>query len=190
MFSDGRDKGAVLRSGRVLRAGLALAGLACAVPVMAQSTAPALPAQGVMVTVEGCVSKADPAAQLPVRTGTAADVQYVLTAPASSEPPARTPETSSGATAAGFPKPARKMYILSPASGVSVDLARHLSHTVRVTGATTAPLTTDPLGGRSPEATPRPGTTAPPGSTGSLYDTTNLPTLAVTSLTLVATSCR
>ena len=69
-------------------------------------------------------------------------------------------------------------------------LDKHVNHIVRVTGATTAPMTTSPLAGRSPEATPNPAATAPPGSTGTVFDTANLPTLTVTTLSMVAQSCR
>ncbi|MEP7116864.1 MAG: hypothetical protein ABI880_04750, partial [Acidobacteriota bacterium] len=89
----------------------------------------------------------------------------------------------------GGPTVGRKLYVLA-AHGESVDFAKHLNHLVRVTGATTAPLTTAPLAGRSPQAVPVNGTVAPAGATGTAFDTTNVPTLSVTTLSMVAATCR
>ena len=81
------------------------------------------------------------------------------------------------------------MYVLR-AQGNSVTLANFVNMRVRATGATTAPMTSSPLAGRSPEATPNPAPTGPPGSTGTPFDTANLPTLAVTALVAIEGSCR
>jgi hypothetical protein len=147
-------------------------------------TTPSAPQSGVMVSVEGCVTKDDrPSAS-------SAAAQFVLTDnTAAARVAAAAPSTSSGATAAGAPQLARKMYVLRAETG-TIDLAQHVGRQVRVTGATTGPLTTAPLAGRSPEATPNPAPTAPPGSTGTVFDTANLPTLAVTSLMRLDGACR
>jgi hypothetical protein len=150
----------------------------------AQAPAPAAPQPGAMVTVEGCVTRES-------ATQSSAPAQYVLTddsrpVPA---PPGRAPATSSGATSSGPPQPKRPMYVLRTQAD-KIDLAAHLNQRVRVTGATTAPMTTAPLAGRSPEATPNPAPTGPPGSTGTPFDTANLPTLAVTTLVKLDGTCR
>ncbi|MGE0363538.1 MAG: hypothetical protein AB7H93_22860 [Vicinamibacterales bacterium] len=139
-----------------------------------------------MVTVEGCVTRDD-------RAGSAVRALYVLTdrrpapGPATAGSPAA--PTSSGATAAGNGVPRRRLYVLRAATE-SIDLRRHVGRMVRATGATTAPLTTAPLAGRSPEATPVPAAIAPAGATGSPDDTANPPTLAVTALVGLDGECR
>jgi hypothetical protein len=169
----------------MMRALMLVAPLAVAAAAAAQSPAP--PQPGAMVTVEGCVSREEPSGRT-----SSAPAQYVLTdetTPAPAAAPSPAGRTSSGATAAGTPKPLRTMYALR-AQGSSVDLAAHLNKRVRVTGATTAPMTTAPLAGRSPEATPNPAPTGPPGSTGTPFDTANLPTLAVAALVAIDGTCR
>ncbi len=74
--------------------------------------------------------------------------------------------------------PGRKMYVLRT-EGTATDLAAHVNHAVRVTGATTAPMTTAPLA----------GATAPPGATGTRFDNANLPTLVVTTIAMVSATC-
>lgn len=158
---------------------------------VAQTPAPQAPSsaphQGAMVTVVGCLTLATTAAP----TATAMPAQYVLTDHTPPVQPVATKEgsTSSGATPAGSQKPARKMYVLV-AHGETLDFSKHVNHTVRATGATTAPMTTAPLAGRSPEAAPVTGATAPAGATGTPFDTTNLPTLAVTTLAMVSSTCQ
>jgi hypothetical protein len=162
-----------------------IATFAVTTAVFAQTPAPASQ-PGAMVTVEGCVSRE------PSGRTSSAPAQYVLTddkTPAPAAAPSVPGATSSGATAAGTPKPQRMMYVLRT-QGSSVNLDAHLNKRVRVTGATTAPMTTAPLAGRSPEATPNPAPTGPPGSTGTAFDTANLPTLAVTALVAIDGACR
>ena len=163
--------------------GVAVASLAAASTQTPAPTQPAAPQPGAMVTVEGCLTKE------PGPKSSTAAFTYVLDRPDGAGARGRRAAASSGATAAGTPPPARKMYVLRPHSD-AITLDKHLNHTVRVTGATTAPMTTAPLAGRSPEATPNPAPTGPPGSTGTPFDTSNLPTLTVTTLAMVADSCR
>ena len=163
--------------------GAAVASVAAAATQTPAPKQPAAPQPGAMVTVEGCLTRE------PGPTSSTAAFTYVLTDRTAPPPAAGAPSATSGATAAGTPPPARKMYVLRPHSD-AVTLDKHLNHTVRVTGATTAPMTTAPLAGRSPEATPNPAPTGPPGSTGTPFDTSNLPTLTVTTLAMVANSCR
>ncbi len=163
-----------------------LAALVALVPVVAAAQAPARPTPGPMVTVEGCVTRDD-------RPGSSVQALYVLTdrrpaAPSASSPPAGA-TTSSGSLPGGTTGPRRKLYVLRAGSD-AIDLSRHLDRMVRATGATTAPMTSAPLAGRSPEATPVPTTTAPPGATGSADDTAHLPTLAVTTLVAIDGECR
>jgi hypothetical protein len=153
----------------------------------AAAQSPGSPQPGAMVTVEGCVSREDASGRV-----SSAPAQYVLTddkTPAPPASPSAAGSASSGATAAGTPKPQRAMYVLR-VQGTTVNLDAHLNKRVRVTGATTAPMTTAPLAGRSPEATPNPAPTGPPGSTGTPFDTANLPTLAVTALVSLDGACR
>ncbi len=163
----------------------------------AAQTAPAQPASkpampgGAMVTVVGCVTRQSDTPQTGANTrGQAAAPQYVLTDQAPATPPSSVPDgtASSGATPTGGQTP-RTMYVLM-AHDDKVDLSKHVNHTVRVTGASTAPMTTAPLAGRSPEAAPVGGATAPAGATGTAFDTSNLPTLAVTTLAMVSASCK
>jgi hypothetical protein len=161
-----------------------------AAPSPQTPSAPALP--GAMVTVVGCLTRENVAPQPGTAPrGTAVEpAPFVLTDEAPPPPATGTASgsSSSGATASGGQKPGRRMYVLRT-EGTSVDLSQHLNHGVRVTGATTAPMTTAPLAGRSPEATPIAGATAPAGATGTVFDTANLPTLVVTSLTMVSATC-
>ena len=172
----------------------------------APQKAPAPAAPGAMVTVVGCISRqsVSPQPGTAPRDASAPAAQYVLTdqtppaaamgtpdGAATTTPDASgaTPTSRGATTAAGPQKPGRKMYILRT-EGTTVDFAPHVNHTVRVTGATTASMISAPLAGRSPEATPVPGSTAPPGATGTAFDTTNLPTLVVTTLAMVGPSCK
>ncbi len=155
--------------------------------------APAPPSQpGAMVTVVGCLTRQNLAPQPGTAPrGTAGTpAPFVLTdqAPPVVATGSAAGSASSGATASGGQTPGRKMYVLRTESA-TMDLTEHLNHTVRVTGATTGPLTTAPLAGRSPEATPVAGATAPPGATGTRFDTANLPTLVVTTVTMVSSTC-
>lgn len=159
--------------------------------------APASPPQpGAMVTVVGCLTRQNVAPQPGTTPRGTPDTPapFVLT---DRTPPAVAPGTpagtktgsaSSGATASGGQVPGRKMYVLRT-EGTETDLSAHLNHTVRVTGATTAPMTTAPLAGRSTEATPVAGATAPVGATGTGFDTANLPTLVVTTIAMVSATC-
>ena len=150
------------------------------------------PVAGATVTVVGCLTRQNVAPQPGTTPRGTPDTPapFVLT---DRTPPAVAPGTppgtaSSGATASGGQMPGRKMYVLRT-EGTATDLAAHLNHTVRVTGATTASMTTAPLAGRSPEATPVAGATAPPGATGTRFDTANLPTLVVTTIAMVSATC-
>lgn len=163
----------------MIRTTIVSTSLALATAAFSQTPALPAPQPGAMVTVEGCVTRE------PARASSAA-AQYVLTDDTRPAPAAA--DRSSGATAAGAHVPARTMYVLR-AQGSSVNLAAHVNQRVRVTGATTAPMTTAPLAGRSPEATPNPAPTGPPGSTGTPFDTANLPTLAVTALVAIDGRC-
>ena len=163
--------------------GAAVASLAAASTQPPAPTQPTAPQPGAMVTVDGCLTRE------PGPKSSTAAFTYVLTDRTAPAPAAGASSASSGATAAGTPPPVRKMYVLRPHSD-AIALDKHVNHTVRVTGATTAPMTTAPLAGRSPEATPNPAPTGPPGSTGTPFDTANLPTLTVTTLAMVADSCR
>lgn len=133
----------------------------------AQTPAPQAPAAppvpGAMVTVVGCLTRQNVAPQPGTAPGgtPAIPAPFVLTDQA---PPAVATGTaagsaSSGATASGGQTPGRKMYVLRT-EGAAMDLTAHLNHTVRVTGAT-----------------------------GTRFDTANLPTLVVTTLTMVSATC-
>lgn len=165
--------------------------LGLAAPAPQTPSAPALP--GAMVTVVGCLTRENVAPQPGTAPrGTSVEpAPYLLTDQAPPPPATGTASgsTSSGATASGGQKPGPRRYVLRT-EGTTVDLAPHLNHAVRVTGTSTAPMTTAPLAGRSPEATPISGATAPAGATGTLFDTTNLPTLVVTAVTMVSTTCK
>lgn len=143
------------------------------------------------VTVEGCVTResaSTPAAA--VAREPSAAMQFVLTEYTAPAPLVPDGSASSGATPMGGQKPGLKMYVLVARDGDPQDFATHLNHMVRVTGTSTTKVTTAPLAGRSPEASPVTGTTAPVGATGTPFDTTNVPTLTVSTLTMVASTCR
>ncbi|MGD9902046.1 MAG: hypothetical protein AB7U83_01150 [Vicinamibacterales bacterium] len=163
---------------RVVVAAVCAASVAAA--ASAQVPKPAQP--GTMVTVEGCVTKDD----RPMVSSAAS--QYVLVDHRPASAAVAAAGASSGATAAGQVPPARPTYALR-AHDASIDLDRYIGRAVRATGATTAPQTTAPLAGRSPEATPHPAPTGPPGSTGTIFDTANLPTLAVTAIVATERRC-
>ena len=176
----------------ILSATLTALGASSAWAQTPPSPAPATVVPGAMVTVVGCITResASPGAAANAQAPSDA-MQYVLTDVTPPTPPNAPPSgtATSGATPTGGQKPARKMYVLMAHAG-AVDFAPHLNHIVRVTGASTAPMTTAPLAGRSPEAAPVGGDTAPPGATGTIFDTSNLPTLTVTTLAIVSSSCR
>lgn len=178
--------------------GIAFSGAAQTPSAQAPPAQPPTAAQGAMVTVVGCVTRQQATPQTGAGASTqAAQPQFLLTdsaapvTPPSTRTDGATPTgtTSRGATPAAGQMPGRKIYVLVP-HGDSIDLAAHVNHMVRVTGASTAPQTTSPLAGRSPEALPVPGDTAPAGATGTPFDTSNLPTLAVTAVAMVASTCR
>lgn len=148
--------------------------------VLAQAPPAAAPA----LSAEGCVSKDDR------RDGSSVATQFVLTDRAAARPsPPAAGATSPGAMTAGTPAPVRKAYVLRT-DQKSVDLATYVGRMVRVTGHSTAAMTTAPLAGRSPEATPNPAPAAAPGATGSDFDTANLPTLVVATITTIGAACK
>jgi hypothetical protein len=157
--------------------------IALLVPATAQTPAPADPKAGsTRVTVEGCLTKEGGA-----ETSSAAEL-YVLTMPT----PAK---AAAPATGGAVPAPAlQKMYVLRSTTQPPVPLDSFVNHRVKVEGTSTDKATSAPLAGRSSEATPyqAPVTTGSAGSgaTGTLFDRTNLPTLVVTSLTSLASTCR
>lgn len=162
--------------------GLALAGAA----VHADQEIAADPPNATKLTVEGCLTK-----QGGSDRSTAAE-QFVLTVTA---PAARDVAATSPPSGGAVPAPPQKtMYVLRSAPEAPRSFNTMIDNHVRITGMTTAPSTTAPLAGRSPEATPyqapvsAPGQTS--GATGTPFDATNLPTLVVHSITPVASKCR
>lgn len=167
----------------------------CSVMTAAAQSQPAQPATaatpGAPITVIGCVTRQSATPQTGAGTrGQAGPLPFLLTDQASPTPPSVPTDgtASSGATPTGGQTP-RTTYVLVGHDD-KVDLSKHVNHTVRVTGTSTASLTTAPLAGRSPEAAPVGGVTAPPGATGTAFDTSNLPTLTVTTLTMLSTTCK
>lgn len=186
---------------RPYRLVLALPVVAVASITAAAQTAP----NASRLTVEGCITKDDRTERSTAAT------QFVLTDRQADTSPAASGATSTGATAgatsgatssgatssgaattgvgASGQTMSKKAYTLR-SDDASVNLDAHVGKMVRVTGTSTAPSTTSPLAGRSPEATPHPGAAGPVGSTGSAFDTSNLPTLVVASIATIPGSCR
>ena len=132
-----------------------------------------------MVTVTGCLAKAGSSASAPSSASAAGssggfvltNAQYgskTMSSP-SSAAPANPPAASSGAGRA-----AASSYALKT-QGATVDLSQHLNHTVTVTG------TIDMAG-------PSAGT-SPPSATDSTRPAATMPTLNVTTVTMVSSSC-
>lgn len=145
--------------------------------------APADPKAGsTKVSVEGCLTK-----ERGVETSSTADL-YVLTVPTQGAPAAP-------ATGGAVPAPAmRKMYVLRSTTQPAVPLETFVNHRVKVEGTSTDKATSAPLAGRSPEATPyqAPVATGSAGSgaTATPFDRANLPTIVVSAVTSLATTCR
>lgn len=161
--------------------------------------APAIPGlPGALVTAEGCVTRESASPQTAaIAREPAAAMQYVLTEHTPPAPFVPDGSASSGATTPlGERTPGRKLYVLVARDGDTLDFAKHLNHIVRVTGAALAPMPSTPPAGRSPVASPvagatgATGTTAPAGATGTPFGTTIVPTLAVTTLAMVSSTCR
>lgn len=137
---------------------------------------PAPPLPGTTVTVEGCVTResALPQTAADAREPSAA-LQYVLTELTPPAPyvrdgsPAAAP---TGATPSDTQQSARKIYVLT-AAGTDLDFAPHLNHTVRVTGTS----------GTSAASAPAKAGAASPA-------VRNVPTLAVTTVEMVSSTCR
>jgi hypothetical protein len=138
------------------------------------------------LTVEGCLAR-----QAAVAGAAAQPDRYLLTLdqPAAATNAEKQPR--SGATPA---PPHRTIYVLRVADGVTLDLAAAANRKVRITGTSTAPSTSAPLAGRSPEATPYQAPVATPSdtsrATGTPFDTANLPTLVVQSMAVQPTTCQ
>lgn len=139
-------------------------------------------------TIEGCLTRPDGA------SSSATAGQFVLI---EGSPTQRTTPSPAGRqpTSGAVPAPPQAvMYVLRSDDDDRVRFPSFVGHRVRVTGSTTAPSTTAPLAGRSPEATPyqapvaTPSTTA--GATGTPFDTANLPTLVVRSITSLVGACK
>jgi hypothetical protein len=86
------------------------------------------------------------------------------------------------------------VYVLRVADGATLDFGSAVNRKVRVVGTSTAPATTAPLAGRSPEATPYQAPVATPSdtarATGTPFDTVNLPTLVAKSMTVEGGACK
>lgn len=168
--------------------GLLLGALMLGAPrsLHAQAPAPAA-SEGVSLTLEGCLT-------MEGRRGTSsAAEQFVLTVAATPGAQAgqRGAAAASGASVPAPPQPT--MYTLRSADDTPVELPSFVGHRVRVTGTSTGPMTTAPLAGRSPEATPYQAPVASPtetGATGTPFDSTNLPTLVVSTIASLASTCR
>lgn len=168
-------------SRRVRGLGLATLSLALAWPIAsARAQGPEKPPSATTITVEGCLTRDGDASR------SSAAQLYVLN---TGTPTSAVASPGAGAVPA---PPQPKMYVLRSTDATPVALASLVNHKVRVTGSSTGPATTAPLAGRSPEATPYQAPVATPGAgaTGTPFDTTNLPTLVVTTITSVASTCR
>lgn len=144
--------------------------LATLVPLNAQAPAP-----GTAVTVEGCITResALPQTAADAREPSAA-LQYVLTELTPPAPYVRDGSPSAaptGATPSDSQQSARKIYVLT-SKGPELDFAPHLNHTVRVTG------------------TSGPATANAPSSTAPTPAARRVPTLAVTKVDMVSSTCR
>ncbi len=168
---------------------LVLCGLLTAGPGDLYAQSPSAKAtDGVALTLEGCLTREGR------RGRSSAAEQFVLTVgPATPAPGGGTAAgtTSTGAAVPAPPQP--KMYTLRSADDAAIDLPALVGHRVRVSGTSTGPMTTAPLAGRSAEATPYQAPVASPstdaGATGTAFDTTNLPTLVVKTITSLAGTC-
>lgn len=139
-------------------------------------------------TIEGCLTRPDGA------SSSATAGQFVLIEGSPSERTTPSPagrQPTSGAVPA---PPQAVMYVLRSDDDDRVRFPPFVGHRIRATGTTTAPSTTAPLAGRSPEATPYQAPVATPsatsGATGTPFDTANLPTLVVRSITSLAETCK
>lgn len=170
---------------------------AAASPMAGQ--APAKDAPGaVTLTLEGCLTKEGSAER------SSAAEQFVLRvlrgAPAieGAKDTPSAPTTAGESHGAKAPAPPHEpMYVLRSAPEAPRSFNTMINHHVRITGTSTAPATTAPLAGRSPEATPYEAPVATPSRstsstapTGTAFDTANLPTLVVHGITSVASSCK
>jgi hypothetical protein len=133
------------------------------------------------LTVTGCVARAGSSASAtssPSAAGSSGG--FILTnaqsgkAMSSPDNPASTtpPAASSG------PRATASSYALK-AQGAGVDLSQHLNHKVTVTG------TIDSMAGSSAAASP----SGPPSATDAARPAAAMPTLNVTSVTMVSSSC-
>jgi hypothetical protein len=133
-----------------------------------------------MLTVTGCLARAGSSASAtssPSAAGSSGG--FILTnaqskAMSTPDNPASTapPGASSG------PRATASSYALK-AQGAGVDLSQHLNHKVTVTG------TIDSMAGSSAAASP----SSPPSATDSARPAATMPTLNVTSVTMVSSSC-
>jgi hypothetical protein len=131
-----------------------------------------------MLTVTGCVARAGSSASAtssPSAAGSSGG--FILTnaqsgskAMSSPDNPATTPPAASSG-----PRATASSYALK-AQGAGVDLSQHLNHKVTVTG------TIDTMAGSS-------AATSPPSATDSARPAATMPTLNVTSVTMVSSSC-
>jgi hypothetical protein len=138
------------------------------------------------LTVVGCLTRQ------PAEPASASQTARFLLTP--EQPPAKSNTGAQPQSGGAVPAPPhRTVYVVRVADGTTLDLATAVGKQVRVVGTSTAPSTTAPLAGRSPEATPYQAPVAAPSGTqtptGTPFDTVNLPTLVVTSMT-VQGGCR
>jgi hypothetical protein len=140
------------------------------------------------MTLTGCLKAQDASmdagrpASAP-SSGTAAAGKFVLTtvegnSMATSKPDATTP----GSTMPSASNAGGKQYALT--AGAGVNLAAHVNHQVRVTGTLDAAAKADPT---KPSSTARPGEASPSGDRMGMDKA--WPTLAVTSVTMISSSC-
>ena len=137
---------------------------------------PGAPLPGTTVTVEGCVTResALPQTAADAREPSAA-LQYVLTELTPPAPYVRDGSPSAaptGATPSDSQQSARKIYVLT-SKGPELDFAPHLNHTVRVTGTS----------GNAAASAPAAAGAASPAAR-------KVPTLAVTKVEMVSSTCR
>lgn len=133
-----------------------------------------------MVTVTGCLARAGGSASAPSSTSSASGSGgFVLNnarlgSKAMSSPDSAAPANPPGASSG--PGPAAASSYTLKAQGASVNLSPHLNHTVTVTG------TIDSMAGSS-------AGTSPPSATDSTRPAATMPTLNVTTVTMVSSSC-
>lgn len=173
---------------------LAAAAVSAQTPSAPGSTQPSPPATGKPITVTGCLKSGSSTTGSTTATGNTSAAQFMLTnvdaeaGAAAAKPGAPgTPEAGRSGT-----MPASKSYALRTPGG-SPNLAAHIDHKVSVTGTvSTDSDMSDKTPGRPgapetegrPGSVPSPGTTARPGS-----DPERMPTLTVTTVRMVATTC-